>query len=285
MSVSGEGSTGTYTLSLVQVDADDYADDTTTTATVTVGGSANARVVAPFDRDWFEVQLAANQGYRITVRGNGFRGNVFGLYDSAGEPVIEYTESTDGSIWGRITDPRSSDTIYVTTAGTYYISAGHAVQSEQNHVIGTYSVEVRTSTANANNTTTMDTAAAAGTLTSGTAPHAGWQAWYRVELAANTAYAIRMITDIATDSDGDRITSQYFDPWIYGIFDSEGHRVFDPDPMYQHRFLWDDDGGSGLDSCLVLTTTDAGNYYIGTSIIGSHSGNFNLSVTAGGNCN
>ena len=42
MSVSGEGSTGTYTLSLVQVDADDYADDTTTTATVTVGGSANA---------------------------------------------------------------------------------------------------------------------------------------------------------------------------------------------------------------------------------------------------
>ena len=70
---SADGGTGTYRVvvdvSKGMVD-DDYADDTSTTGTVAVGGFATGRIEVEKEEDWFAVELLAGVEYRIDLRGS-----------------------------------------------------------------------------------------------------------------------------------------------------------------------------------------------------------------------
>ena len=89
---------GTYTLSVTEMDFDDddLSADTMTMGSVVVGGSAKGTVETPYDRDWFAVQLVAGTSYRIDLKGydtgNGTTWNTFlaGIHDSNGDLISRY---------------------------------------------------------------------------------------------------------------------------------------------------------------------------------------------------
>ena len=73
LSAGGYGSsTGTYTLTLTSR-ADDLSADISTLGTVAVNGSATGEIEFDGDRDWFRVEFAAGQTYRIDLQGSSNR--------------------------------------------------------------------------------------------------------------------------------------------------------------------------------------------------------------------
>ena len=75
---SHDTGTGTYTLFVTEIanynpsgvdTTDDYPADTTTSATMEVGGSLSASVDYSIDLDWIAVDLVAGHTYNINIRG------------------------------------------------------------------------------------------------------------------------------------------------------------------------------------------------------------------------
>ena len=123
------GDRGTYTLSVTAI-VDDYASDTGTTGTVTVGDSTTGMIEHDGDRDWFAVTLDVDTTYRFSLLGrvDTLLGRVeepgtdtlwvpqlLGIYDAAGE-VVDGT-TNDGSI-------RPDMEFSADAPGTYYVSVG-----------------------------------------------------------------------------------------------------------------------------------------------------------------
>ncbi|WP_031430162.1 putative Ig domain-containing protein [Methylomicrobium agile] len=74
---------GGYTLN-VEASPDDYTDNTTTTGTIEVGGSASGIFNLAGDQDWFKAALQANTLYAVTSdSGSAF----FVIYDASGNIV------------------------------------------------------------------------------------------------------------------------------------------------------------------------------------------------------
>ena len=114
---------GTYTLSVTDV-TDDYAADTDTTGTVTVGGSATGAIGTPGDEDWFAVELEAGTEYRIDLeRSPGLSGalrNPYlrGIHDADGDRIANTTDDDSGVY-------RNSRVYFTPTEdATYYVAAG-----------------------------------------------------------------------------------------------------------------------------------------------------------------
>lgn len=63
---SGVGGRGGYSVSVNAV-TDDFADTTATTGSVAVGGSTSGRIEVSGDSDWFALDLAADETYRVSV--------------------------------------------------------------------------------------------------------------------------------------------------------------------------------------------------------------------------
>lgn len=99
---------------------DDYAGDTSTSGTLSVGGSVDAAINVSGDQDWFRVSLTANQRYTFDMQGSSTNHGSLAdpylrLYDSAGTLAASDDDSGTGL------DARLSYTPTVT--GTYYIGA------------------------------------------------------------------------------------------------------------------------------------------------------------------
>ena len=112
---------GTYTLSVTEMDFDDFSADSMTMGSVAVGGSVEGTVETPYDRDWFAVQLTAGTSYRIDLKGydtgNGTTWNTFlaGIHDSNGVLIPGTTDDDDG-FW-----QEAQVSFTPTGTGTYYM--------------------------------------------------------------------------------------------------------------------------------------------------------------------
>ena len=98
----------------------DIPADTSTTATLDVGGSANGTLEVGGDHDWYAINLLAGQTYTFYLTGSGstpVEDPYIKLYDPAGTQLLAYN---DDSGLGR----NSKLVFTVTTNGTYYIDAG-----------------------------------------------------------------------------------------------------------------------------------------------------------------
>ena len=189
--------TGSYTVQLQEV-TDDYPDNSSTTGTVTVGGSATGEIEHGLDRDWFSVSLLANTSYNVTVSGEpGASGGLsasgtpthhpalWGIHNSEG---VQQPRTTAGTRSG--TDRRNgSGVIFTPTmAGTYYVSAG----AYGGHY-GTYTVTIAAQTGAAtaddytSDTTTSGSLSAGGSVT-GTIETAGDRDWLAASLTAGRTY-------------------------------------------------------------------------------------------------
>ena len=116
--------TGDYEVSLRQV-VDDYPADTTTTATVAVGGSASGDIEEAGDHDWFSVALEGGKAYLVDLMGaqtsDGTLRDPYlaGIYNASGRRVSGTADddSGDGTNSRVRFTPASSGTFYVAARG------------------------------------------------------------------------------------------------------------------------------------------------------------------------
>ena len=115
--------TGTYSLTVTEVE-DDFFASTSTTATVTVGDTVEGEIEFSGDRDWFAVTLVAGKTYQFDLEGEpttkGTLGDPYlrGIHDATGA-LIDGTTDDDGG------DSLNSRVEFTADASaTYYVAAG-----------------------------------------------------------------------------------------------------------------------------------------------------------------
>ena len=261
VAASGNGNRkGTYTLSVTDITTgvtDDYTAGTTTSGTVTVGGSATGKIDYATDQDWFAVTLEANKTYRIDLEGSGSSAGTLrdpylrGMYDANGIK-IRGTTIDDGD--------RGNSLMYFTAeqGGTHYVSAGAGGGGT-----GTYMLSV----------TEIVDDYAAGTETSGTVTVGGsatggidfWhdRDWFAVTLEAGRTYRI--------DLEGTWTDAGWlWDPYLRGVYDTNSARI---------AGTTDDNGGVQLNSRVDFTADESGTHYVSAGAYGNWRGTYRLSVT------
>ena len=244
-------SAGDYTVSVTEV-IDDYADDSTTTGTVAVGGSATGDIQFTGDRDWFAVTLETGKTYRIDLKGSDSGGGTL-LQD----PYLRGIHNADGTLIGGTTNNNrnwstfDSRTYFTASADdTYYVSAG----AHGGHV-GTYKVsvtEVEVTDDYAADVTTTGTVAVGGSET-GDIQFTGDRDWFAVTLEAGKIYRI--------DLKGFGTVGDLWDPYLRGIYDADGTLI--------GGTTNDDSHGSTFDSHVSFTPSADGTYYVAAGASGS----------------
>jgi len=232
----GAGVTGTYTVS-ASVVPDDFAENTSTTGTLTVGSTKSGRIDAAFDSDWFRVTLNAEGRYRFFVSGaDGNGGNLadpkVGVYDANGKLL---TSADDGG-FGNDGLVRYTPT----QSGVYYVSAA-AVGA----ATGTYTVGVREQAADDFTADTKTTGAIkVGAKATGTIEATGDHDWFSITLAADTTYQFDVVG--TAPGSGLRETDSFL-----SIRNSLGEEL---DAAEAH--------GAGATTRLTYTAKTAGTYYL-----------------------
>ena len=250
---------GTYRLAVAVID--DFAADTGTTGTVTVGGSVTGDIETPCDRDWFAVELEEGATYQVDLEAWGsFAGTLRdaylrGIYDSHGNRLPNSTDDDGGHLWNSrlsFTAPES---------GTWYVSAGG-----KGDRTGTYTLSVTDTAVDvfAADTSTTGAVRVGGSVTSAL-DFGGDMDWFAVDLEAGKSYQF----DLKGSGTGDGTLPN---PTLQGIHDSDGDRI--PGTI-------DYDGGAGANSRVIFTPMQSGTYYASASsgsAAGSGKGTYTLSV-------
>ena len=272
---------GTYTVSLRQVGGipiavpDDYAADTSTTGQLTVGGSTVGEVERTGDighavneRDWFAVELLADETYVIDLQGRATAGGrlfdpkIWGVFDADGV-LVPGTIVDNGGV-----QRNSRFNFTPTTAGVYYVSVGtHGISEyvplEEESYTGTYTLSVYLLHGDeypADRSTTGELAV--GGSTSGLIGHEGDVDWFRVELSGERIY--RFTIESAPGADG------LSAPTIGGLRDYVGQRIW----------LSNSNNGLAQEPALVeFRPVEDETYYVVLSAAGSETGAYTLSVS------
>ena len=195
----------------VHIPHDDYADNTTTGGSVSVGGSAvgnlqqvlsdnSDRIRVTFetfwtyiDHDWFRVTFDEGTTYRIDIRGS-WTGHgtlrdtrIAGIYDSNGNPIDGTVDDNSGI------DVEARMIFTAPTAGTYYIAATRGEFPFPTQNSGSYTVEVEEVDDDdyAADTATSGSVAVGGSTT-GTIERPGDLDWFAVTLEANYTYRFNL---------------------------------------------------------------------------------------------
>ena len=266
IAAGGYRSTGTYRVSVAEVDGDQPAG-TGTTGTVAVDGSATGEIQHRQDQDWFAVTLEAGKVYRIDLEGSSTNAGTLrdpylrGVYDANGNLISGTTDDNSGI-------GRNSRLFFESeNAGTHYIAADDGYRST-----GTYRVSVaELGDDHPAGTGTTGTVAVGGSAT-GEIEHPNDRDWFAVTLEAGMRYGI--------DLDGSRANAgTLVYPFIHGAYDADGNPI---------AGTTGDDGDTWWsNSRLVFEPENAGTYYIAAGAVGgsylSHAaktGTYRLSVEA-----
>ena len=145
---------GTYKVFVTDITnghPDDFTADTSTTATVTVDGSAEGEIEYPNDVDWFKVTLTGGTKYRIEVVSHESHGDggvhplgrhhlhnpdLRGIYTSSGNYINNTRDENSGFYLNARVDFTPSST------GVHYIAAGAERNPDGEYWEGTYEIRV-----------------------------------------------------------------------------------------------------------------------------------------------
>ena len=132
-------STGTYALTVTEVQSGDIAGDATTTSSAVINGSVSGTIETSADTDWFEITLSADSRYIIQNNESGnpnpaVMNTNLELRDSTGA-LVDSNDNTGPGLNARIA-------YTIDTAGTYYIVAGTTGSSTGDYAITVEEVPV-----------------------------------------------------------------------------------------------------------------------------------------------
>ena len=259
---AGPGGIGTYTLSVTEDEAeestedvaeesveDDLTNDTSTTGTVSVGGSASGEIETAGDEDWFRVELVAGKSYAFFMTGSwqsdGYTltsTEIVGLHDSGGGRIAN-TSSDEQQDAGF----NASVTYRAPRTGTHYLAvkAGHPSDG-----VGTYGVSVVEQPEDDFSADTDTTGAVAvGGSSTGLIEAFGDADWFAVQLFAGTTYLFNSHADLShPDYPIGFWSPRDFD--LEGLYDDEGGRVVAGGPSFSY------------------TASDTGTYYVSVNSVG-----------------
>jgi len=237
---------GSYTLRAVDtLPNDDFAATTSTTGSVTVGGSSTGVVNSNGDRDWFRISLQAGQTYRFNLNGNTLGDPTLYLRNSSGTQLA-YNDDFSGL--------NSQITYTATGSDTYFLDAG-AYSSGT----GSYTLTATNTTPSnddyAGDTSTTGTATV-GRQASGVIDFVGDRDWWRVSLQAGRTYRF--------DLSGNTLS----DPTLT-LWNSTGDTAL----------ASNDNFSNGRNSQITYTASTSSTYFLDAGAIGSLLGSYNLSAT------
>ena len=232
----------------------DVPGDTTTTATVAVGGSVRSEIEVRHDQDWFAVSFVEGTIYKIDIKGTDHGYGTLrdpylhGIYDADGELIPDTTNNNNG--W-----PDDSRLYFkAQTTGVHYIAAGHYRGGPPEAWTGTYILMVTGSIDDfPEDISTTGTVAVGGSAT-GMVQYAYDRDWFKVVLDADVTYRIDLIGD---PDDPHWLTSPgegaLQDSYLYGVHDAQGNRI---------AGSTNDNGGVGANSRVFFKAPASATYYI-----------------------
>ena len=112
----------------------DIPDNTSTTASISVGGSTTNSLEVPGDQDWYAITLTAGQSIKITLTSPGQMIDTYlNVYDSSGTNILAHDDDSGGG------NTNSVLGLTAPTTGTYYID----VKAWDNAQTGSYTLSVQ----------------------------------------------------------------------------------------------------------------------------------------------
>ena len=224
----GDAAPGGNTLGAV----DSVPGDTSSTATVAVGGYVQGAIDTSGDHDWYQVTLVAGQTYTFsTMFSQGLADSILTLRDSSGVQILQNDDAN-----GTNNLLRSEITWTATSSGTFFLDvSGYQTGT------GSFYLSVTRPTADAVAASSATTGVIAiGNTVNGTLENNGDHDWYAVQLTAGQTY---LFTTAATGGANDPDTALF-------LRDSSG------------QLLAYNDDSSGTYSRIRFTATTTGTYYI-----------------------
>ena len=239
--------------------ADDFASNTSTTGSVSVGSSSTGNIEAAGDTDWFRITLTAGHRYQFDLQGSptgqGTLADPFlRLRDSAGNSLASNDDNG--------TNLNSRITYDATSSSTYYLSTG---SSNVASGTGTYRVSAADVTPAVTDDFTSSTATtgsvSVGGSTTGNIETGGDTDWFRITLTAGHRYQF----DLQGSPTGQGTLA---DPFLR-LRDSAGNSLAS-----------NDDNGTNLNSRITYDATSSSTYYLstGSSNVASGTGTYRVSA-------
>jgi subtilisin family serine protease len=250
------GAAGTYELSALRtgsVAGSEISETVETTGRLSVEQSVSNELEFGADRDWFAIDLTANQRYQFDLVGNTLSDPTLFLYGPDGTPLSNDDDSGDGL--------NAQLEFAAVTTGTYFVSA----EAFSNTMTGTYDLSATLLTAETDDFGTgVDTSGrleADGGTTTGTLEQSGDTDWFEVNLLRNVTYEFSLTGSGEADGLGDPLLE---------LLDAAG------------RFIGaDDDGGEGFNSLITYSTITDQTVYLSADSYGSAStGSYTIASVA-----
>ena len=233
---------------------DDHGADPADSGQIVLGTPQTGTIETAGDADWFAVNVEQGIQYQIDLEGQptgqgSLEDPLVELFGPGGEQIARDDDGGSGL--------NSRLRFTADQSGVIYIAAGAYGGNT-----GTYTVTVQEYVAPPDDY--VDDAGTDGVIgigdsVAGDIGHEGDSDWFAVELAAGQSYAI----DLEGAATGGGLLS---DPYLE-LFDSDGEVVD-----------FNDDGGEGLNSRLIVTPDRGGRYYIGAAAFGGATGSYTLSI-------
>jgi hypothetical protein len=176
--------TGSYTLLAADITpSDDFSDNTSTTGSITVGGSRSGVVNIDGDRDWFRIALIGGQTYRFNLDGTTLSDPTLALLNASGSRLA-FNDDFSGR--------NSQITFTATTSGTYFLDAGAYSSGTGSYtLLAANTTPVRTTDDVAGNASTSARITAGGSRT-GVVNFNGDRDWFRIALTAGRTYRFNL---------------------------------------------------------------------------------------------
>ncbi len=244
---------------------DRWPANTSTTGSVSVGGSVSGVIQDSRDKDWFRIRLVAGYRYQFNLGGYRSTNSPHGpIRDpalrlrGANGIILAYNDNISSSNYN------SRITFTAKHTGYYYLEASGGPHGD----VGLYRLSAKQVSAprddfSANRNTTGRVSA--GGYATGIIETSGDQDWFRVYLTGGRYYTINL-----EGAPTNRGTCT--DPYIRGICNSKGRYISN---------TTDDDGGTGNNARLGFRPSSSGYYYISAGAYGSRTGTYRLSVSSG----
>ena len=246
----------TITVKLLRLPADDCAADTTTTCSVSLGGSVTGDIEAVGDEDYFSLSVTSGVSYQIDAEGSGTSMGTLDdpyvvLRDASGT-VLALNDDGGGNLNARIIWRASS-------TGTVYVEVSHALDT----VTGTYTLAVSEGPVDdcADDTTTT-CSVSPGSPVTGDIQYSGDYDYFSLSVTSGFTYQI--------DAEGaDTSMGTLDDPYVVLRDASDA------------GLASDDDGGLDFNARLVWTASSTGTVYVVIRAAGNEdTGTYTLTVSA-----